>query len=85
MVFGTIANWFAGRSEPSIPASRWPPPNAFQNSTMCSGRMAVSVGKDQQCASLKLGDVGAPVKGAFGQVTDLPEEVRPIDIGIGLP
>ena len=38
VVFGTIANWFAGRSEPSSPASRWPPPNAFQNSTMCSGR-----------------------------------------------
>ena len=47
--------------------------------------MAVSVGKDQQCASLNLGDVGAPVKGALGQVTDLAEEVRPIDIGIGLP
>jgi hypothetical protein len=48
------------------------------------GPDAVSVGKDQQCASLDLRDVGAPVKGVFGQVTDLPEEVRPIDIGIGL-
>ena len=45
----------------------------------------VSVGKDQQCASLNLGDVVAPVKGALGQLTDLAEELRPIDIGKGLP
>jgi hypothetical protein len=48
------------------------------------GPDGVSVGKDQQCAGLYLGDIGAPVKGAFSKVTELAEKVRLIDLGIGL-